>query len=380
MYVRTGMYVRTSAAWNIWRIRLFCRHLTVLTRTDAVRSCRMNPMVLSHCEWIMLLLYVDTFLTTELHERVSSRAIRILSVNSDLTSMRVFTLSEGQGLVPAVLLLLTVLTEMNAFRPTSQGMTFTTRDVQSVWNQHRRNVHQLGLEGPSTAEKVAALRQKLLNLGARTDRGFRASKEDRKMARELIFNLSSYNAVREPARAYYQSQFEKQDCGSATIKGKWTLVYTDAPDITNLGQNLFAELGRIGQVCEPPYIKNVIEWKRPSWAATLPFSGTDSSRVIQKIVTKAKADPSSPAVVGLAIAGFQLETDCHEGSNGIQDAIQREGLIAGLLQNRGVDVNVWNAPFGTFEILYIDDDFRITKTGQNFFAVNTRVQDGEEWC
>ena len=34
--------------------------------------------------------------------------------------------------------------------------------------------------------------------------------------------------------------------------------------------------------------------------------------------------------------------------------------------------------FGTFEILYLDEEMRIIRTGQNYLAVNTRIRD-DEW-
>ena len=67
-----------------------------------------------------------------------------------------------------------------------------------------------------------------------------------------------------------------------------------------------AKLGRIGQECSPPFIKNVIEWKRPEWAKRLPFSGTDDSRVMQKVAIEAQASRDEPLVVNLKIAGLDL--------------------------------------------------------------------------
>ena len=67
-----------------------------------------------------------------------------------------------------------------------------------------------------------------------------------------------------------------------------------------------AKLGRIGQECSPPFIKNVIEWKRPDWASSLPFSGTKSSRVLQKVCCKGSSNPSKPAVVDLKLVGLEF--------------------------------------------------------------------------
>ena len=60
--------------------------------------------------------------------------------------------------------------------------------------------------------------------------------------------------------------------------------------------------------------------------------------------------------------------------------IQQQGIPAGLLSINPVDLKgPLNPPFGQFEILYLDEDFRMIKTGQNFLAVNQRIQPGEEW-
>lgn len=187
--------------------------------------------------------------------------------------------------------------------------------------------------------------------------------------------------------------------------GKWQLIYTDAPDIVSLdsSKNPFstAKLGRIGQECSPPYIKNVIEWLRPDWAKDLPFSGTDQSRILQKVVTAASATPTKPLLVNLKVAGFELEagttkmtgrgdsdgngmstttTTTTSSSSDLMNRIQREGIPAGLLSFNPVDLKgPVNTPFGQFEILYLDDELRMIRTGQNYLAVNRRLAPDEEW-
>merc|ERR1711935_241386 len=114
------------------------------------------------------------------------------------------------------------------------------------------------------------------------------------------------------------------DNDEISISGKWTLIYTDAPDITGLdtSRNPFstATLGRIGQDCNPPFVKNVIEWKRPSWASSLPFSGNENSRILQKVVTSASASPDKPNLVNLKIAGLELETPGRQDEVSADDA------------------------------------------------------------
>jgi hypothetical protein len=233
----------------------------------------------------------------------------------------------------------------------------------------------------------AKIKQEFLELADRTNRGFQASNMDRKRARELIYDLARFNPSKEPASPYYSKEMGESSSSSATLAGKWTLVYTDAPDITGLDTSRnplsTAKLGRIGQECKPPYIKNVIEYRRPDWAANLPFSGTEDSRVLQKIVTSGSATPDKPFLVELKAVGLELEAG--EGQDELDTGdfvslIQKKGLPAGLLMTNPVDLKgPLTAPFGRFEILYLDDEFRVIKTYQNYIAANRRIKEGEEW-
>jgi hypothetical protein len=237
------------------------------------------------------------------------------------------------------------------------------------------------------AEKASQLKKELLTLAAETKRGFKATLKERQRARALIFQLGDLNPTDEPARAYYRDP-DLTSIGTIStipagpgIAGKWTLAYTDAPDITSLdsGPNSVATLGNIGQECKPPFIKNVIEWKRPSWAANLPFSGTDDSRVLQKVVTSASASPDKPTIVELKLAGFEVGTPGSDNQEeDLPQAIQNKGLIAGLLQSRPVNIEGLKAPFGQFEILYLDDELRIILT-RGYVAVNLRMSSDNEW-
>lgn len=231
---------------------------------------------------------------------------------------------------------------------------------------------------PSLPDEVIALKEQLLVLADQTSRGFQASDQQRKAARRIIFRLATYNPTAEPVRAYYPSSGPVTDNQKPSLTGKWTLVYTDAPDITSLQGNLLAELGRIGQECHPPTIKNVIEWRQPAWAAGLPLAGPSSSRVLQKVVTQAKSDPKKPLLVDLDLAGVQVETDASAASSNLAAAIAEQGLVAGLVGMQPLDLQgPLKAPFGQFEVLYLDDEMRIIKTGQNYVAVNVRPE--VEW-
>lgn len=168
----------------------------------------------------------------------------------------------------------------------------------------------------------------------------------------------------------------------STLSGKWTLIYTDAPDITSLDGGPFktAKLGRIGQECNPPSIQNVIEWTRPDWVSSLlPFVRDDeSSRVLQKVCCEGSATQQNPKsvdlkLVGLEILGMQGTDSGDDNSSGFDYIL---GGPAALFESNPVKLQgPLTAPFGKFEILYLDDDMRITKTYQGFVAVNIREAD-----
>jgi hypothetical protein len=254
-------------------------------------------------------------------------------------------------------------------------------------------------------DEAIRLRKELLELGDNTKRGFKASQSERKRAKELIHELSQFNPTNdsEPLSPYYPSSESPKSTTAKglTLTGKWTLVYTDAPDITSLDTSSelsfllppAAKLGRIGQECTPPFIKNVIEWKRPDWMSWLPFSGTQDSRILQKVVTEgtASSTQNNPLEMNLKLVGIELSasatTTKMAGSNSttpssLQDAIQQDGLPAALLQRNPVELRgPLTAPFGMFTLLYLDESLRIIKTGQGYYAVNVRADDyGQDEC
>lgn len=159
-----------------------------------------------------------------------------------------------------------------------------------------------------------------------------------------------------------------------------------APDITSLdvsGPFTTAKLGRIGQECDPPFIKNVIEWKKPEWADRLPFSlGSDDSRVLQKVCTEAVVDPNKPMVADLKVVGVDLS-----GYSGVHDEDMKNKTSTGpfqtpaeFLEKNPVELRgPLKAPFGKFEVLYLDDRMRIIKTYQGFIAINIRQDKNDEW-
>ena len=239
------------------------------------------------------------------------------------------------------------------------------------------------------------LKDTLRTLGRETKRGFTVTASQKREVSDIISKLCSYNPSSEPAASFYEgdlSRDEREDGGS--IDGKWKLVYTTAPDITSLdttsSASLFptlpsAKLGRIGQECskEMNTIKNVIEWGRPDWISNL-LKGVGeaddggTSRVLQKVVCEASASPEVPSRVQLKLVGFELLGDI-ESDNSQESplAFIKEGPAKIFAKNPVSLRGPLKAPFGFFDILYLDGDMRIIKTGQGYLAVNIREQD--EW-
>jgi len=234
----------------------------------------------------------------------------------------------------------------------------------------------------TSSSEQQLLKDDLVALASSTRRGFSASRKDRDKAKSIINELSKLSPTEEPAAAYYSDAQATSDDIVPSLAGKWTLIYTDAPDITSLDAPLsIQKLGRIGQECDPPLIKNVIEWKRPSWASSLPFSGDEDSRILQKIVTEGASTPADNPTVDLKLVGLEIS-----GTNGSMEE-SNSGLVNSLLngpaalfeQNPIKLQGPLKGPFGKFDILYLDDEMRITKTYQGYYAVNVRQEKGNEW-
>jgi len=223
-----------------------------------------------------------------------------------------------------------------------------------------------------TDPEAVRLRDELLSLSNATNRGFQASPAQRNRAKDIILDLAKFNPTIEPATPYYPEYTVNSNdtTQTNTLAGKWDLIYTDAPDITSLDTSrnplATATLGRIGQECEPPYIKNVIEWKKPEWLdqLPLPLAGTSSSRILQKVCTKATATDENPKQVDLELVGIDLVApstfpdECVSYSiddNKLQQDIRRDGLVRGFLKNNPLELRgPLTAPFGRFEVFYLD--------------------------
>ncbi len=297
---------------------------------------------------------------------------------------------------------------MTADNRSSSSTTSTDEDVDLKLFQQRQ-----------------ALKLSLMFQAQDVKRGFDATNEQRKEISKVIQQLASLNPTKEPAAAYYETiksnaMGDNDDQGqdgrqsAPSLSGKWTLIYTDAPDITGLDPSASAaaslipppppsaKLGRIGQQCNAgeKTIKNIIEWKRPDWlgnilngAAAASTDDSSNSRVLQKVVCEASASPERPFVVDLTLVGFELvgETapggSSSSGGGGGASSSSEKTKLPGLasfssILNEGpasilskIPISLrgpLKAPFGKFEIQYLDEEIRIVKTGQGYYAVNLR--------
>jgi len=255
-----------------------------------------------------------------------------------------------------------------------------------------------------------SLKESILAIAKDSKRGFVATSQQRTEVSDIINKLKELNPSSEPASAFY-SENNNMDADVPTLTGKWTLVYTDAPDIISLDSSLSpmtsllpsnVKLGRIGQECIPEEstIKNVIEWKRPDWLkgvleqvagkSSEEIDKSGGSRVLQKVCCEAKASPSQPSKVDLKLSGFELVGSVIESSSdglsgdkslllpSVNDIVMN-GPAAWFELNPLQLSGPLKAPFGQFELLYLDQNIRIIQTGQGFFAVNLREVLKDEW-
>ena len=194
-----------------------------------------------------------------------------------------------------------------------------------------------------TPDAVAEAKDALLQAIAGTDRGF---KKDKSMAASV---RNAIHALSDAAK----------DLAPVPLDGDWTLLWTDAPDITSLGSSLpFAPtLGRIGQEISAAdgTVVNVIEWRPASLLTTLRSELSEDS-VEQRVVTG--FTEATPGDVKLVLKGAGLRP---------RRVLNRD-LELGPYDTTGL----FSLPFGEFKVLYNDGSLRVVKTGQNFYSVNER--------
>jgi hypothetical protein len=249
---------------------------------------------------------------------------------------------------------------------------------------------------------------KVQALAFRTQSGFQATPTDQRRMRFLIQQLALLNPTSEPAAAYYATQqtnatttssttTTQPSSSSSSLTGRWTLVYTDAPDILTLADNeAVARVQRIGQECDTSTISNVIEWIAPRWINVLVPPNNSPQlpvRAIQKVVTQATASPDAPTKVNLRLQGLQVQWEFPMSThNENKDDRNDDTNSNSSKRSSSSTPPPWwptpqnlrlqgptTAPFGSFEILYLDNELRIIRTSQGYYAINRRNTPETEW-
>jgi hypothetical protein len=265
---------------------------------------------------------------------------------------------------------------------------------------------RLSTSAPDDVESAATerLKQEFIDLSSEASRGFKATPAQRERAKKILEDLSRRNPTPDPARDYFSPSPPagyEPNSGSPSLSGKWTLIYTDAPDILGLGTApsfglAAADLGRIGQECDPPFVKNVIEWKKPAWTNDvlnfLPLSANVRNllppRLLQRVITRASASPDQPLRVRLGVAGLQVSFDeeprspaSGEGGADRSSEVRARGFVGSFLPGSLVDWlgrPGWTLPFGEFTVLYLDEQLRAIRTNQGYIAVNLRIRSAQD--
>ena len=193
------------------------------------------------------------------------------------------------------------------------------------------------------ADSLVSAKGALRDAAKRANRGFAATageNNDVKAAINDLVDMGNLTWSRE----------------GASLDGNWTLLWTDAPDILNLGSPL-AKVGRIGQDIHDDVIENVIQYLPPDWALDRFPNDLVEQRVVLNYVR-------SGNTVDLSVKGLRLRPKTIFGF----DIPENLALDAVGSSSGGPTL-----PFGRFTILYNDGDLRIVKTAQGFFAVNERM-------
>jgi hypothetical protein len=237
-----------------------------------------------------------------------------------------------------------------------------------------------------------AWKEKIRAVAFRTRAGFDATATDRQRMTYLIQQLAICNPTAEPAATYYATSSSSipTDSTSPTLAGKWTLIYTDAPDILSLANGGGGgQLDAIGQECAPPYIRNVIAWRRPAWASMLARGDEDNNnnnysdpRLLQKVVTQASATPDEPTRVNLVLQGleFSAAENPSKAENVEETRAATPWPMNWLLSQKSLQLSgPASLPFGSFTILYLDDELRIVRTNSGYYAMNERNTAATEW-
>mmetsp|Transcript_33938 Transcript_33938/g.72472 ORF Transcript_33938/g.72472 Transcript_33938/m.72472 type:complete len:253 (-) Transcript_33938:335-1093(-) len=229
-------------------------------------------------------------------------------------------------------------------------------------------------------------RTALLDLIAPLDRGFRASREQKKAVTAAI------DVLAVSASGQFRSVPD--------ISGDWELIYTDAPDILGLDAQAgpFLTCTRIGQQISETdrTIANVIEYEPREWATSL-VGQAKGDRLQQRVITSFARRATDPLKVDLKIKGAAFLPKQILGIS--LQSLPPIKLEGGL-----------QPPFGSFEVLYCEGpegppmdvalaepeleavceledlgkygrcaSIRIIRTQQGYFSVNRRMAGGDGW-
>lgn len=175
------------------------------------------------------------------------------------------------------------------------------------------------------------------------DRGFDADEDSRTEVARLIAGLADLNPTVEPAKE---------------LNGTWTLLYTNAPDILGIPTGPFAQLGRIGQEIDSTRgtITNVIEYT-PSSLVSGFLGAVQEDTLLQRVVTEYEVVSDTQVDLKIRGLGFQPR--------------RVFGLDLPSVASVGVQGPL-SLPFGSFEVLYLDEELRIVRTAQGWYSINRR--------
>eukprot|EP00931_Biecheleriopsis_adriatica_P012101 TRINITY_DN113203_c0_g1_i1.p1 TRINITY_DN113203_c0_g1~~TRINITY_DN113203_c0_g1_i1.p1 ORF type:complete len:280 (+),score=18.86 TRINITY_DN113203_c0_g1_i1:23-841(+) len=188
---------------------------------------------------------------------------------------------------------------------------------------------------------AATLKEQVIKKGAELQRGTSMTAKESGRFRELLLELAALNPTSKPAEAWGTVP------GTSSLLGKWELVWSDAPDVAR-PESVKTEQEIALDGTGRRTITNIVEVPLPWGTVELGVETlamvTSSSEIDLKIRgIDAKKSDSWPWFVPF-INIFDLIPKSENGS-----------------------------PFGSFQVLYLDESLRITKTNSGYYAVNKRI-------
>ena len=226
------------------------------------------------------------------------------------------------------------------------------------WRGFKKRNAPLFASSFDTDSAVADVKARLMQLVEPLDRGFGASEDAKQQVRQVLGELEALGpsviaAERVPM-----------------LQGRWRLVFSDAPDIVRNTMPLgpLSAVGEIRQEIGAPdmggtfEIANIIEVLPPEAVraiGSLPV-GNDSTEQRVLLDAQAAAPPSSRVELTLRGSELRPKTLLGQALDGILPPLRLQGPKALAL------------PFGSFDIIYVDDTLRVVRTNQGYWGVNVR--------